>query len=187
MRKLILSEWISLDGYVSDKQGQLGFFGPFVRATYAEAGQVKLLKNIDTILLGRTSYQQFASVWSGRPAEEEALAKTMNTIKKMVFTNTLTAAPWGEWPAAEIATGDAAATIQQLKALPGNDMIVWASITLAHALIKENMVDEYHLYLCPALTGGGVKLFKEDIMPAILKLIESATYNSGVVFLRYTA
>ena len=185
MRKIILSERISLDGYVSDKKGQLDFFAGLVRKTYAEADQVEFLGTIDTILLGRKTYEQFVEVWPGRPTDQEALADKMNKIKKIVFSNTLTEAPWGNWSGAEIVNGNAISKIKQLKSLPGKNIVVWASISLAQTLMKENLIDEYHFFLCPALTSGGRKLFIEEITPTDLKLIKARHYDTGTVSLNY--
>jgi dihydrofolate reductase len=185
MRKIILSEWISLDGHVSDKKGQLDFFAPQVRKTYSEADQLKFLETIDTILLGSKSYELFVTHWPDRPTDEEGLADTMNGVRKIVFSNTLTDAPWGKWPNAEIVSGDPISKIKQLKSLPGKNMVIWASISLAQALMKENLIDEYQLFLCPILTSGGRKLFTEEINPATLKLLEIKHYDTGIVCLHY--
>lgn len=185
MRKVIVSEWITLDGYVSDRNGQLDFFAPLVRQTYAEADQEKFLATIDTILLGRKTYEQFSQIWPDRSPDEAVLADRMNRVKKIVFSNTLKDAPWGKWPNAEIAKGNAIANVKQLKSLPGKNIIVWASIFLAQAMMKEDLVDEYHIFLCPALTGGGRKLFTEEINPTTLKLSVVSHYDTGIVSLYY--
>src|SRR5215831_234177 len=166
MRKLILSEWVSLDGYVSDKKGQLDFFASLVRSTYAEPEQVKFLENIDTILYGRKTYEQFVTLWPDRPTEKEVLAKVINGSRKIVFSNTLKEAPWGKWSKAEISSGDAISHVKQLKLVSGKDIYLWASISIAQAMMKE-------------------KLFTEEINPANLKLIAVSHYNSGVVSLNY--
>ena len=147
MRKLILEEWISLDGYVSGRNGKLDFFSSTVRETYTDIDGVRFLETIDTILFGRTTYEQFASMWPQRSTDNDALATLMNKGKKMVFSNTLTEAPWGQWPKVEIVTGDTLSNIRKLKSLPGGNLILWGSVTLAQGLMKENLIDEYHLHL----------------------------------------
>lgn len=185
MRKIILEEWISLDGYVADKNGQLDFFTSLVRPTYAEADQAPFLETIDTILLGRKTYEQFVKTWPVRPTDQDLLAAKMNGAEKIVFSNTLTAAPWGKWADATIVKGNAVAHIRQLKSQPGANMVLWASISLAQDLMKENLIDEYHLFLCPAITAGGRKLFTEEIDITTLVLLETRQYGSGVVWLSY--
>ena len=180
-----MAEWVSLDGYVSDKNGQLDFFSSLVRPTNAEADQVKFLESVDTIIMGRRTYEQFVRIWPARPTDTEALADKINTARKIVFSNSLADAPWGKWPKAEIVTGDAIPAIQQLKSVPGKNIVLWASISLAQSLMKANLIDEYHLFLCPVLTSGGRSLFTEDIHPAALKLSAVRHYETGTVFLNY--
>lgn len=187
MRKIILSEWASLDGYVSDAAGQLDFFAGFVRPTYAEADQVAFLDTIDTILFGRKTYELFVTLWPDRPADQEALANKMNNGRKIVFSNTLKDAPWGKWPKAEIHSGDFLAHIKELQSAPGKDIVLWASISLAKTLMKEGLVDEYRLFICPVLLGGGRKLFTEEIDPTKLKLLAVNHYDTGIVSLHYQA
>jgi dihydrofolate reductase len=185
MRKVIVSEWISLDGYVSDKKGQLDFFANVVRSTYAQTDQVQFLDTIDTILLGRKTYEQFVQLWPDRPIDQEVLANKMNGARKIVFSNTLKSAPWGKWPHAEVVSGNPISHIKQLKSLPGKDIVLWASISLAQTLMKENLVDEYRLLVCPILTAGGRKLFTEEIKPTNLKLLAVTNYDTGIVSLNY--
>ncbi|MDF2187890.1 dihydrofolate reductase family protein [Paraflavitalea sp. CAU 1676] len=184
MRKIIVSEWISVDGHVSDKAGSLDFFARLVQSTYEEPDQVTFLRDIDTILLGRTSYELFASHWPERMGQE-ALTETMNKARKVVFSHTLQHAPWGNWPKAEIAAGDAITHIRQLQSIPGGAMVVWASISLAQTLMREGLVDEYQLFICPVLTGGGRKLFDVDEQLRPLVLLSATQYKSGVVCLHY--
>ncbi len=154
MRKLIVEEWISLDGYVSDKASKLDFFAKYVRESYMSEDRLEFLNSFDAIVFGRETYNLFAGLWPDRPIEKEVLAEKMNTTKKIVFSSTLSKAPWGKWEEAEIESGNLIARINELKSMPGKDIVVWGSITIAQNLMNENMVDEYHLHVCPTLTGG---------------------------------
>ncbi|PWT73078.1 MAG: hypothetical protein C5B59_14155 [Bacteroidetes bacterium] len=185
MRKVILSEWITLDGYVSDRKGQLDFFASEVRKIFAEADQVKFLEDIDTILLGRKTYEVFSQLWPDRPIRDEVLASTMNKSRKIVFSNTLKDAPWGKWNKAEIVNGNGIAYVKSLKSLPGKNIYIFASISLAQTFMKEDLIDEYHLFLCPALTSGGTRLFTEEANPRNLRLLNITNYDSGVVCVNY--
>jgi dihydrofolate reductase len=143
------------------------------------------LETIDTILLGRVTYELFVGFWPTATTEKEVIANTLNEIKKIVFSNTLTKAPWGNWKEAEIIAGDAVAAIRKLKSLPGKDMVMWGSISLAQSLMRENLIDEYHIQLCPAVTGNGRSLFSDQLNFSKLKLLELRQYNTGTVFLNY--
>lgn len=184
-RKLIVEEWLSLDGYVSDKTGKLDFFAKHVRESYTTAYRSELLNSIDTILFGRKTYQQFSALWPERPIENDILAEKMNTLSKLVFSSSLEEAGWGKYTAATVVSDDPVKKITALKALPGKNMVVWGSITLAQAFMATNLVDEYHLHICPSLTGGGRKFFTGEIIPAGLTLSDSKQFNNGVVLLKY--
>ena len=187
MRKLIVEEWISLDGYVADKNGQLDFFTDLSAEEnkYSDADQLKFMDTIDTILLGRKTYELFASFWPEASSDKEVIADKLNAIKKIVFSNTITKAPWGKWPAAEVINGNATDAIKKLKQQSGRNMVLWGSISLAQALMKEDLIDEYHIQLCPVLTGGGRSFFPEPMDAGKLKLAEVRRYDTGTVFLNY--
>src|ERR1043165_1718127 len=121
MRKLIVEEWVSLDGYVTDKNGNLDFFTNLTPAQnrYSDTDQLKFMESIDTILLGRKTYELFVDFWPTATTDKEVIADKLNETKKVVFTNSLTKAPWGDWPQAEIINGTAADAIRKLKQRPG--------------------------------------------------------------------
>ncbi len=187
MRKLILEEWVSLDGYVTDKNGQLDFFTNLTpeQNKYSDYDQLKFLETIDTILLGRKTYELFVDFWPSATTDKEVIADKLNETKKIVFSNTVTKASWGEWAEAAIIAGEATAAIKKLKLLPGKNMVMWGSISLAQSLMRENLIDEYHIQLCPVLTGGGRNLFPQQMNFSQLNLIELRQYNTGTVFLNY--
>ncbi len=129
MRKLILEEWISLDGYIADKNGQLDFFTNITpeQNSYSDNDQLKFMEEIDTILLGRKTYELFADFWPDATTDQEVIADKLNSTKKIVFSNTLTYAPWGKWPDVAIINGEATDAIRELKELPGKNMVMWAA------------------------------------------------------------
>ncbi|MDF2454610.1 MAG: reductase [Cytophagaceae bacterium] len=185
MRKLILEEWISLDGYAADKNGQLDFFPSTEANQFSDQDQLKFLESIDTMLLGRVTYHLFADFWPTATTDKEIIADKLNSLSKIVFSNTLTDAPWGRWTAAQVMKGDAVEEVKKLKAQEGKDMVLWGSLSLAQSLIKANQIDEYHLQICPTAIGGGRLLFPDLSHYAQMKLIQSKVYDSGVVALHY--
>ena len=187
MRKLIVEEWVSLDGYVADKNGQLDFFTNLTpeQNKYSDSDQLKFLETIDTILLGRKTYELFVEFWPSATTDKEVIADKLNETGKIVFSNTITKAPWGQWPEAEIIAGEAVAAIKKLKLLPGKNMVMWGSISLAQSLMRENLIDEFHIQLCPVLTGGGRNLFLQKMNFGQLNLLEVRQYKTGTVFLNY--
>lgn len=185
-RKLIVEEWLSLDGHTADATGGLDFFAKEVRGSYATARRTELLHSIDTILFGRRTWELFSPLWPERPVENDLLAEKMNQLNKIVFSSTLTSAPWGKWKEAQVQAGDPREKVRHLKTQPGGHLIVWGSVHLAQSLMKAQLVDEYHLHICPVLTGGGKRLFTEGSTTASLELLRSDLAWNGTISLIYT-
>jgi len=187
MRKLILEEWLSLDGYIADISGELDFFSSLTpdQNTYSDPEQLKFMETVDTILFGRKTYELFVDFWPTATVDKEIIADKLNETNKIVFTNTITKAPWGGWKEAEIINEEASVAIKKLKLLPGKDMVMWGSISLAQSSMRENLIDEYHIQLCPVIIGNGRKLFPKPMDFTKLMLKEIRKYNTGAVFLNY--
>ena len=103
MKKLILEEWLSLDGFAVDKDGRLDFFPPSETDKFSDRDQLEFLQTVDTILLGRKTYELFVDFWPTATTDKEIIAERLNTLPKLVFSNTLREGPWGTWrPACRI-------------------------------------------------------------------------------------
>lgn len=185
MRRLILEEWLSLDGFAEDKDGKLDFFPASETDKFSDQDQLKFLDSVDTILLGRKTYELFADFWPTATTDKEIIADRLNALPKLVFSNTLTHAPWGKWPPAQVIRGNALTEIERLKAREGKDMVLWGSLSLAQDLIAANLIDEYHLQICPTLVGGGRRLFPSVQGYAHLERVGVRTYDTGVLALHY--
>jgi dihydrofolate reductase len=185
MRKLILGEWISLDGYAADSNGKLDFFPWSKDNRYSDLDQLKFMESIDTILLGRRTYELFVDFWPEATTDKEIIADKLNGTSKVVFSNTMKEAPWGKWPNATVLSGDPVTEITKLKSNPGKDIILWGSLRLAHTLMNAKLIDEYHLNLCPTSVGGGTPAFPADKSYTQLNLLDSKRYDTGVLLLKY--
>jgi dihydrofolate reductase len=185
MRKLILEEWLSLDGYAEDQNGKLDFFPSTEANKFSDQDQLEFLERIDTILLGRKTYELFADFWPNVTTGTEIIADKLNSLDKIVFSKTLQKAPWGQFREAQIIGNDAIEAVKKLKQQDGKDMVLWGSISLAQDLIKADLIDEYHLQVCPTVTGGGKSLFPDLSHYKELELIDVKKYDTGVVFLNY--
>jgi dihydrofolate reductase len=185
MRRLIVEEWLSIDGCAEDRNGKLDFFPSSEANRYADEVQLKLLETVDTILLGRKTYELFVDFWPTATTDKEIIADRLNEIPKKVFSNSLKKAPWGTWQEAQVESGDAVDAIRKLKQLPGQDMIVWGSITLTQSLIRADLIDLYRFRICPTATGGGRTLFPEFEQYKSLKLVDQGAYKNGIVHLSY--
>jgi dihydrofolate reductase len=185
MRKVIVEEWISLDGFISDSEGKLDFFASHVRQTYSTAERKHFLETIDCILFGRKTYEQFAALWPQRSTDNDHLAQLINNGDKIVFSQALKAAPWGTWREAQVLRGDVIDHVKILKKPSGKNLVVWGSISLVNTLMRARLIDEIHLHICPTLLGGGTRLFENGLDPTALDLSESKLYGPGIVLLKY--
>ena len=185
MRKVIVEEWLSLDGFAAEKNEELNFFPDSATDKYSDYDQLEFLKSVDTILLGRVTYELFVDFWPTATTDKEIIADKLNSLSKIVFSNSLSTAPWGKWQPATIMNGDAATNIRELKNEKGKDMVLWGSLTLAQSLIKENLVDEYHIRICPTAIGNGRKFFPVADKFFNLRLTHFKKYDSGTVLLQY--
>jgi dihydrofolate reductase len=185
MRKLILQEWVSLDGYAVDRHGKLDFFPASDTDQYSDRDQLAFLESIDTILLGRRTYELFVDFWPTAKTDQEIIADRLNELPKVVFSNTLREAPWGTWAPATVIRGDAVSEVRRLKAQDGKHMVLWGSLSLAQDLMAADLIDEYHLQICPVLVGGGRALFPDLGHYARLERVALRTYETGVLFVHY--
>jgi dihydrofolate reductase len=187
MRKVILQEIVSLDGYAAGPNGDVNFIPESTRGDQRwGAEQSSLMDRVDTLLLGRVTYDFFSQFWPAvNQGEEKEFADKFNGLSKVVFSRTLQRAPWGNWGEAKIVRGNPADEVAKLKTQPGKDMLISGSISIGHALSEANAVDEYHVIVCPVVLGGGRALFRGEAGGKQLELIDSHSLNRGAVSLLY--
>ncbi|MCB2406845.1 dihydrofolate reductase family protein [Hymenobacter lucidus] len=175
MRRLIVSEFVSLDGVMENPAWTLRFHS-------AGQAQFKLdeLLAADALLMGRRTYEGFAAAWPTR-TDEQGLASRMNSLPKYVVSATLREPAWHN---TQVLSGGLAEEITQLKAQPGQDILVYGSARLVRALLQLGLADEYRLMVFPIVVGSGQRLFADD-SAATLRLTGSRTFSSGVVLLTY--
>lgn len=186
MGKLVVTEFISLDGIIEDPGGSEGteHGGWSFRSPAPESEQFKAdeLRASDVQLLGRTTYEGFAAAW---PAMEEAsgeFGKKMNAMRKVVVSATLTEATWNN---TTIIRDNVPGEVARLKDQYRGDILVAGSATLAGTLQKHGLVDEYHLMVHPVVLGTGKRLFGEDAAGTTLDLLDSRKVGPDVLLLIY--
>lgn len=182
-RNVIVQQLVSVDGFVSEPDGGLDFFEAVSDYSGVDRDNLALLDRVDTVLLGRRTYEFFVGYWP--TAEGELVADRVNTTPKIVYSTTLAAAPWGEHPAATVVAQPAAGHLSGLLAGPGRDVLVWGSISLAESLIDAGLVDELHLTVVPVVIGAGRTLLTADTRRPRLALLGTTPHDSGLVSLRY--
>lgn len=145
------------------------------------------LRNVDSIVLGRTTAEGFIPHWAGvaaNPADKDYnLGKPLTDIPKIVFS---TRAPDSKWTNTTVVKGDVTTEIQKLKNESGQDMIVYGGYSFVSSLVRNGLVDDYYLIVQPVMTGGGQSILKQLQNPMILKLQQSRSFPCGTVLLHYT-
>jgi len=187
MRKVVLQEFVSIDGLVAGPNDSVDFI-PASTQGDASFGreQSALMDRIDTLLLGRVTYDMFAGFWPNvTEGPEKEFADKFNAVSRVVFSKTLEHAPWGKWNEGRIVRDSAVEEVARLKQQPGKDMLISGSISIAQSLIAESMVDEYRLVLCPVVLGSGRPLFRDNAAPSSMRLLSASALDRGAVSLIY--
>ncbi len=178
MRKIVAGLHMSLDGVVeAPERWYLPYFndemGRLVGAQLAAA---------DTLLLGRKTYQTFASFWPARVGSGDPMAERMNTISKLVASTTLDTVGWEN---SSLIKGDVAEELTQLKQGPGNNLQITGSLTLVGSLLAAGLLDELSLLVLPIVIGPGKRLLPDITERTPLTLTDSQTFSTGVLALSY--
>ena len=184
MRKIIVGEFVSLDGVMEGP----GSHDPFALAGWTEpywddaigASIFETMSRCDTLLLGRITFEGFRGAFSSAPAEDPFASK-MNSQSKYVVSSSLQTPDWNN---STIIKGSVIEEITKLKQQPGQDISVTGSASIVHLLMQHDLIDEYRLLVYPVVLGIGTRLFPEG-SKAKLKLIGTQAFNSGVVQMNY--
>ena len=173
MRKLVVSEFVSLDGVIENPAWTFPYWNDEIAAFKGAETE-----STDSLLLGRVTYEGFAAAW---PESKDEGAAWMNAVPKAVVTATLDSLTWQN---ASVLRGDLATEVQKIKQQPGRNILLYGSGMLVQALMDLDLIDQYNLLYYPVVLGKGQKLFEEG-REAKLKLVETKPFSSGVVGLIY--
>jgi len=179
MRKVTAGLFVSLDG-VTESPDKWHF--PYFNDEMGEAVGAAMAA-ADAMLLGRVTYEEFASYWPGVSSEDQPFADYMNTAPKYVASRILEEPL--EWNNSTLIKGNLAEEIRRLKRQPGKNIGITGSVTLVRSLLQEDLLDELGLMIHPVVVGSGKRLFGEGDVPKKLKLVGSKTFSTGVVYLTY--
>ena len=178
MRKVTAGLFVSLDGVVESPEK---WHFPYFNDEMGEAVGAAISAS-DAMLLGRVTCQEFADYWPGVSPEDEPFATHMNNTPKYVISKTLDKA---EWNNSTLISGNVAEEITKLKQQPGKNIGINGSATLVQSLLQDDLLDELGLMIHPVVVGSGKRLFQEGGGPKGLKLVDSKTFSTGVVYLTY--
>ena len=178
MRKLIAFELVSLDGVIGAPNEWAFSYSDEEMQRENEAGMAAS----DALLLGRATYEEFASFWPDQPGGTR-MVDYINSVRKYVVSTTLQE-PLG-WNNSNLIQGDVKEEIATLKEQPGENITTTGSITLVRLLLEAGLLDELQLMVHPIVLGGGRRLFGGDGDTEVLELVGSKTFGTGVVSLTY--
>ena len=178
MRKIVAGLFMSLDGVV-EAPDQWHF--PYFNDEMGEAVGSQMAAS-DTMLLGRVTYQEFASYWPNQSSADVPMADQMNSTPKVVVSTTLKSV---EWQNSTLISGNVAEELTKLKQRPGKNIGITGSGTLVRSLLRDGLLDELVLLVHPIVVGRGKRLFAEVGTQKGLKLVEAKTFTTGVLSLVY--
>jgi len=182
MRKLIMWNVITLDGYFEGNQNWDLSFHEVIWGPELEKISIEQLKSADFLVFGRVTYEGMAAYWTTAEGEGE-VAELMNKIPKLVFSRTLKTVDWNN---STLVTGDASAEISKLKREGNGDMYVFGSANLSETFMNDNLFDEYRIGIAPVILGSGRPLFRNGISSRKLALVSTQQLSTGGVILKYS-
>lgn len=183
MRKVIMFNSVSIDGYYAGPNGEIDWFihDPEVDKAAHE------MMNPDTVLFGKVTYQMFENYWPlvamnpNAPEGARTMANELNQMSKVVFSKTQKEVTWEN---SKLFNGNLADEVRKLKEDEGADITIFGSGTIVQQLANEGLIDEYLLVVTPVIVGAGKSLFK-DVKEIKLELLETRNFRSGIVLLHY--
>ena len=183
MRRLIADSIISLDGHFSSSTNEIDSWFDFNEEEWYWS--IDILRGVDAILLGRVTYEEFSKFWPTVTPKTEpgkVIARQLNELRKVVFSRSLTDAPWKP---ATIVREDPVAAVAELKREPGRDLVLNGSGTLVATLLRAGLIDDFYVRVRPIILGGGRPLFVDPSARHPLELISAKPFKNGVIGLHY--
>ena len=190
MRRLVMLQHVSLDGYLGGPKGEMDWI-KINDAIFEDVEPVTAAA--DTAVYGRVTYEMMAAYWPNAAeqpnagAHDVSHARWVNAATKVVVSRTLKEAPWGRDGHAEVVRSDVPAMFAALKTRPGKNILLIGSPTLARDLIAAGLVDDYYLNINPVLLGAGLPLFPQGSSRRDLRLAACKQYDNGVLGCHFVA
>lgn len=182
MRKLKLQVQMTVDGYVAGLHGEMDWM-IFNWDDELKKYVTELSESVDCMVLGRKLAEGFIPYWASKPDGEDITGiDKINNTPKVVFTGTLEKSIWEN---TVLAKGDLVDEITKLKKQKGKDIIAYGGAAFVSSLIKHGLIDEFYLFINPVAIGSGMTIFNELDKTQNLTLVESTSFDCGVVVLYY--
>jgi dihydrofolate reductase len=180
MRKLVVTENITLDGVIDMAEGWFDPLNEHVDQSDITAAITEQQEAADALLVGRNTFESFRGFWPQQTDDPTGVSDYLNAVNKYVVSSTLDDPGWEN---STVLRGPVIGEVQKLKESPGRDIVATGSTQLVHALIAAGLVDEYRLFVFPVVVGRGGRLFESANVK--LELLETRPFVSGAVLLRY--
>jgi dihydrofolate reductase len=186
VRKIVVSQFVSLDGVIEDPVGMEGL-GRGAWSSQVDSGadggryKVEEMLGSDAMLMGRATYDAYAAAWPARGGE---YADKINTMPKYVVSSTLENPDWNN---TTVLCGDVPADVARLKEQPGGDILIHGSAQLVDTLIEHDLIDVWRLMVFPVVVGTGKRCFGDPGQSLPLTLTDCRAVGDGVVILTYGA
>ena len=182
MGKLVVSQFVTLDGVMEDPGGgerfdRGGWAFQFERGPEGDKFKLDEVLAADALLLGRKTYEGFAAAWPSR-TDEVGFADKMNAMPKYVVSTTLKDPAWSN---TTVIGDNVAGEVAKLKRETDGDVLVNGSAQLVHTLVEHDLVDEYRLMVFPVLLGSGKRLFGDGAEPRALEVVETRPVGEVVI------
>jgi dihydrofolate reductase len=181
MRKLVVSEWMSLDG-VFDAETMEQWYAPYDSKARQDYTRASILGS-DALVFGRTTYEMLAPHWSAMTHNEDGVADWLNSVPKYVVSSSLKKADWNN---TTIIKDNVIKELNKLKQQSGREIQIEGSAALVESLQKGDVIDEYRFLMHPIIAGKGKRFFN-DGMSSKLKLIDTKALDLGVNLVCYEA
>jgi dihydrofolate reductase len=179
MRKVVAAEFLSLDGVMeSPDKWHFPYFNEEMGQAVGEG-----FAAADAMLMGRVNYEEWAAFWPAQDPEENPMAAQMNSMRKYVVSTTLEEPL--EWQNSTLINENVAEEIAGLRRGEGGDIVISGSGALVRSLLQYGLLDELKLMIHPIVVGGGKRLFEDGGGQKALELVESKTFETGVLYLTY--
>lgn len=177
MRQIVATESVSLDGVMESPED----WSPAYSTPELEEANATGMASSDALLLGRVTYEELVAFWPTQP-DDNPIAKFINNVPKYVVSASLEDI---EWNNSTLIDGNVAEEVEELKQQEGEGIGIVGSRTLVRSLLDYSLLDELVLNVHPLVLGGGKRLFEEGVKRNTLNLVDSKTYDTGVVSLTY--
>jgi dihydrofolate reductase len=190
MPKIIVNAFLTLDGVMQapggpDEDREGGFLHGGWQAPYVDDVMGRLVMegfaDADGFLLGRKTYDIFANYWPKVTDPDNQIASALNSRPKYVVSRSLERVTWNN---SGLIKGDVVAELRKLRQQPGQGLHTWGSTDLLQTLLKNDLIDEYRLFIFPVVLGSGKRLFGSGTIPLALKPLEAVTSGKGATYHR---